>query len=144
MSINGNINISEESQRTIEELKIGQTIYLINPHDCGSKNQNEVGIFEVKITGMEEEGKISFEEPNKEGFKHYGGSIYKNDWIKDNGCMLFTDNKELAEQVLEQVHEGKYSLEVEAHKLFSENSNNLLSEKFKDLSLKTKKRKPSR
>jgi CobQ-like glutamine amidotransferase family enzyme len=144
MSINGNVNISEESQRTIDGLEVGQTAYLMNPHDCGSENQNEVEIFEVKITEMSEDGKISFEEPNNEGFKHYGGSVYKNDWIKDDGCMLFTDNKELAEQVLEQVHEGKYALEIEAHKLFSENNNNLLSEKFEEFTPRIKKRKPSR
>jgi hypothetical protein len=104
-----------------ENLKVGDTVHLINPFGYGHDIQHMVKIKSVVVTKIFRK--------NENGSKHNGFSYdfvsdhsrnsfecseYFDD-IVQSGCKLVTHSKEEAEKELKMVHAGKYSRFVKAH-----------------------------
>lgn len=104
-----------------ENLKVGDTVHLINPFGYGHDIQYMVKIKSVEVTkifrknenGSKYDG-FSYDFVSEHSSEPFECSEYFNDIIR-SGCKLFTHSKEEAETELKMVHAGKYSRFVKAH-----------------------------
>jgi hypothetical protein len=112
------LNNTVRSCETWENLKVGDTVYLINPFYYGHNIQHKVSIQTCIVS------KIILENNSKSRFfynhfsHHSNKIIEKHHFIYDilqSGCKIFTHSKEEAEAELKMVHAGKYARFVEAH-----------------------------
>lgn len=104
-----------------ENLKVGDTVYLINPFGCGHNIQHMVKIKSLVVTKIfrkNEDGNahngFSYESISEYSNRPFKCSEYFED-IVESGCKLVTHSKEEAEAELKMVHAGKYSRFVKTH-----------------------------